>query len=258
MPRTRYAAPALEKGLDILELLAGEEDGLTQNEVATRLGRTAGQIFRMLEVLERRDYIRRAAQDGRYRLSLRLFEMGHRHPPIRRLLEAALGEMRRLAETTDQSAHMSAYFDRRLVVIANVSGGGTMGFGVKLGAHFPFRPDRISAKVLSAFEEPHPDAPMRRELLHDAAEDERLRILRQLARIRRSGHAQEASATIYGVTDLCHPIIDMEGRAVAALVVPYLRMRDNPTTLEETRKLAAGAAAAISRRLGAGEVEIRA
>ena len=35
----RYSAPALEKGLDLIELLAAEQHGLTQQEIARRLGR---------------------------------------------------------------------------------------------------------------------------------------------------------------------------------------------------------------------------
>src|SRR5690606_35534132 len=84
-----YAAPALEKGLDILELLSAEGDGLTQHQIAQSLGRSASEIFRMLSVLERRGYLLRAA-DGVYRLSLRMFELAHRHPPIRRLLTVAM------------------------------------------------------------------------------------------------------------------------------------------------------------------------
>ena len=53
----RYAAPALEKGLDILEAFASEPAGLTGSEVARRLGRSVGEIFRMLVCLERRGYI---------------------------------------------------------------------------------------------------------------------------------------------------------------------------------------------------------
>jgi len=37
-PNGRYSAPALAKGLDILELFASEADGLTTSEVARRLG----------------------------------------------------------------------------------------------------------------------------------------------------------------------------------------------------------------------------
>ena len=39
----RYRAPALDKGLDILELLAGEEEGLSQAEIAKALGRTPNE-----------------------------------------------------------------------------------------------------------------------------------------------------------------------------------------------------------------------
>ena len=48
---SQYSAPALEKGLDILELLADSAPGLTQNQIATRLGRSASELFRMVEVL---------------------------------------------------------------------------------------------------------------------------------------------------------------------------------------------------------------
>ena len=47
----KYKAPALAKGLDILELLASANDGLTQVEIGKLLGRTTSEIFRMLVVL---------------------------------------------------------------------------------------------------------------------------------------------------------------------------------------------------------------
>jgi DNA-binding IclR family transcriptional regulator len=48
----RYAAPALEKGLDVLELLASVSEALTHSEIARRLGRTINEVFRMLVCLE--------------------------------------------------------------------------------------------------------------------------------------------------------------------------------------------------------------
>ena len=51
---TRYTTPALEKGLDILELFASTSDELSKREVARRLGRTVSEIFRMLVCLEER------------------------------------------------------------------------------------------------------------------------------------------------------------------------------------------------------------
>jgi len=49
--KSRYTAPALEKGLDILELLASVSEALTHSEIASRLGRTITEVFRMLVCL---------------------------------------------------------------------------------------------------------------------------------------------------------------------------------------------------------------
>ncbi|TGW07405.1 winged helix-turn-helix transcriptional regulator, partial [Mesorhizobium sp. M2D.F.Ca.ET.145.01.1.1] len=47
----RYRAPALDKGLDILELLAGVDGGLTQAEIAKKLDRSPNEFYRMLDRL---------------------------------------------------------------------------------------------------------------------------------------------------------------------------------------------------------------
>ena len=52
-----YPTPALEKGLDILELFASTPEGLTVSEVARRLDRTVSEIFRMILCLEQRGYL---------------------------------------------------------------------------------------------------------------------------------------------------------------------------------------------------------
>ena len=55
----RYRAPALDKGLDILELLAGVDGGLTQAEIAKKLDRSPNEFYRMLDRLVRRGYVTR-------------------------------------------------------------------------------------------------------------------------------------------------------------------------------------------------------
>jgi len=67
---SRYPTPALEKGLDILELFASEPAGLTKSEVARRLDRTVSEVFRMLVCLEERGYISQAPEGERICLGL--------------------------------------------------------------------------------------------------------------------------------------------------------------------------------------------
>ena len=76
----KYRAPALSKGLDILEHLASEAEGKSQAEIAKTLGRTTSEIFRMLMVLRKRGYVHLNEEDDRYSLTTKLFEIAHRHP----------------------------------------------------------------------------------------------------------------------------------------------------------------------------------
>ena len=47
----RYRAPALDKGLDIIELLAGSEGAMTQLDISQALSRTPNEFYRMLDRL---------------------------------------------------------------------------------------------------------------------------------------------------------------------------------------------------------------
>src|SRR5260370_23479865 len=98
--RSRYTAPALEKGLDILELLASVSEALTHSEIASRLGPTINEVFLMLVCLEERRYISRTGPDERYQLTLKLVEIGHYHHPLQHLATQARRLLQRVASAT--------------------------------------------------------------------------------------------------------------------------------------------------------------
>ena len=246
-----YTAPALEKGLDILELLADASDGLSQNQIAAGLGRSIGEIFRMLEVLERRGWLFRSAVNGTYRLSMRMFELAHRQPQIKQLVAVALPLMQALARDTRQSNHLVVHHDRRILVVAQVDSPEAMGFAVRVGAHFPFRVDRVSARTYTAFQ----PAQRREELIdemiaNDPSPPPRRSLQRQVGTIARRGYEEKESDTLPGITDICCPIFDRTGFALATLTQPYLRQRDVRKSVAESREAQLQTATRIARGLG--------
>jgi DNA-binding IclR family transcriptional regulator len=249
---SQYSAPALEKGLDILELLADCSPGLTQNQIAAQLGRSASELFRMVEVLARRGYLARSPSDGTYGLTLKLFELAHRQPPVKRLLAVALPLMHELALAVRQSNHLVVLHEQRILVIAQVDSPEPMGFSVRLGAHFDFRADRVSARVHSAFQNDDRSAEMIEQMLrNDPSPPTRSRLAARLALIRKRGFEEHVSDTLPGITDLCFPILDRSGCAVATLTQPYLRQRDVTVSVAKARLAHRRVAALISRELGA-------
>jgi DNA-binding IclR family transcriptional regulator len=223
----RYRAPALDKGLDILELLAEQKDGLTRAEITKLLGRNASEMYRMLERLVARQYVVRSPGGDRYSLSLKLYALAHRHPPMNRLIAEALPAMQRFADAAEQSVHLAVYDRGNLLVIAQVDGPGTWGISVRLGSRVGLI-DTGSGRVLLAFQ----SAEQREHMLAEhtkvkgeiALDREVLEAAYQ--EIRQDGFSRKDSQQTVGVTDVTFPLLGPSGEAIAALTCPYLRRID--------------------------------
>jgi DNA-binding IclR family transcriptional regulator len=248
----RYAAPALEKGLDILDVLVDTADGYTLNELSLKLGRTVSEIFRMVVTLQRRGYVQGDHND-RYTLTLKLFEMAHRQQPIRSLTAVALPLLRDLANITRQSCHLSIYHSGRVAVIAQIDSPERWSFGLKVGAVMGLT-DTSSGHVLLAF---HDVAERARMLAsHSRVEGENDFDAEQLSRlldeVRATGHEIVPSRQMRGVTNIAFPVIGSTGDAIAAVNVPYLEridMKVNPE-FDEVCRLVADMAARLSALMG--------
>ncbi|EAY71219.1 Transcriptional regulator [Burkholderia dolosa AU0158] len=223
----RYRAPALDKGLDILELLSERKEGLTRTQITKELGRNASEIYRMLERLVARRYVMRSTGGDRYTLSLKLFALAHRHPPMNRLIAEALPPMQRFADAAEQSCHLAVYDRGDLLVIAQVDGPGPCGVSVRLGSRIGLA-DTASGRVMLSFQSAEHRAHMlaeHRKLLDDTALNEQ-ELAHACQSIRQSGYLRQDSRHAYGVTDLSAPILGPSGQAIAVLTCPYMRRVD--------------------------------
>lgn len=248
----KYRAPALSKGLDILELLASDMEGRSQADIAKTLGRTTSEIFRMLMVLRKRGYVHLDEEGDRYALTTKMFEVAHRHPPIRRLTAIAGDAMQRVADRINQSMHLAILRNGRVMVIAQVDCRDNNITAVRLGAQIPLF-DTSSGRVLAAWME---DAALAR-VLEEADEgtpERRRAFVEDLPRVRAAGYAENPSLTIEGVQNISAPIRDISGRVVAAATVPFVRRLSGTSiaTVDQCRSEVLDMAARISRQLGAG------
>ncbi|TWC66508.1 IclR family transcriptional regulator [Herbaspirillum sp. SJZ099] len=249
--RNRYAAPALDKGLDILELLSRSEQMLTLNQLSRQLGRSVNEIFRMVVTLEQRGYL--IADNDHYRLSLKLFELAHHHQPIRSLVSTALPHMTELANRAVQSTHLTVYEAGRVVVVAQVDSPERWAFGLKVGALVSLT-DTASGHVLLAFRD---DAERARMLaahvrMDGEQEIEPAQLMRQIEDTRKRGHSRMDSRQIRGVVNLSYPVMGANNRMLAALNVPYIERIDkkvNPS-LDEVQGIVQEISARLSRLMG--------
>jgi DNA-binding IclR family transcriptional regulator len=220
------------------------------SEIASRLGRSRNELFRMLTCLERRGYIARKNGDDRYQLTARLFELAHRHPPTRDLLTVAMPIMRELATRTRQSCQMGMQHEGDVLVFAQVDAPGLVGIAVRVGARRELL-NSASGLALLAFQEPH----LRREWLRaagagnwSAARTHQLE--RQLHVIVRRGYAEHPNPAMKGALGVSSPVCDQHGIAVATLTVAFAQLTGPHPSLDEVRRMVMDSAAEITREIG--------
>jgi DNA-binding IclR family transcriptional regulator len=243
----RYRAPALDKGLDILELLAGIDGGLTQAEIAKHLGRSPNEFYRMLDRLVRRGYVTRLEGD-RFTLTLKLFGLAQFHAPVRRLVSFATPLMRELAQRSRQANHLAVFDRGAVVVIAQQDAPGYWGISIRVGAHISLL-NTGSGHILLAFRSPEERAMMLAE--HEQNADDRgllADMATRLDQISERGYEVMASLQTAGVHNLSAPVVGPDGKSIAALTCPYLAPTNQPDTpsIEQTIDMVMETAARLS------------
>jgi DNA-binding IclR family transcriptional regulator len=249
--RKVYSAPALEKGLDLIELLANEIDGLNIGEITAKLNKSVGELFRMLVVLEQRGYVEMSDDSDRYRLTLKMFGLANRFPPIKRLNTIANPIMQKLSYNIEQSSHLVIYYEGKGHVVVQQDSPSERIFSVRLGAEVPLI-NTCSGHILLAFSDKEKYQMMLNKIPDHHVKADNKSFLKIMKRVKEQGSERILSAQAQGVEDIGYPIFDYNGEVIAALAVPFLEYLDgsHKISFTDAQVKIQAAATEISTKLG--------
>jgi DNA-binding IclR family transcriptional regulator len=250
-PRRGYSAPALEKGMDIIELLADSEAGVTVSEISQKLKRRMIELFRIIVVMEQRGWLQKDPETSRYSVTYHVLKLAHRSTPAQSLTSAAAPVMHELSTRINQSCHLVVRSGTQgLVILRQENQKRHANLSVRLGAVIELV-SSCSGQVLLAHLEPAERARVLQSIPRPREMSQR-RLGSLLEKIAKRGYEIQQSPMTAGVTDISYPIRGFDGKVMAALTVPYLHTLDNslPTSVQQTRRLLEEAARQISQSLG--------
>ena len=249
---SKYQAPALEKGLDILEYLSQKATPLSQTEIATGIHKNPNEIYRMLVCLEERGYLVREEHSAKYMLSLKLYNLSHRHSPVDEIRRASQHPMHNLAATLKQSCHLGVLYNDQLMVIFQAKSPSPIALSIEEGSLFPLLLT-ASGRVLLAFleETERMNILNRIALFKNYSARKQKSFLQELDEIQQKGVYLGTSDLSRGVTDIVMPIGNMETGVFASLAVSILTTEyDENFTSEEIIAEVQSCAHTILNRLG--------
>lgn len=251
----KYQAPALEKGLAILEYLSGRGEAASQKEIADAMERSPNEIYRMLMCLDEKGYIRKDPGTGLYGLTLKLYSLSHGASPVERLREAALPILKKLSLQANQSSHITVFYEDSLMILAPTTSPGPISVVMEEGRTYPLLATTSGRALLAQCSEKERLNRLKRLKEYNAlppGEQEELES--SLRDLNRKGCLVRKSQLTQGITDIA-VIIGTDAaplRASLSLCCLNTELGRNLSIQEMTQALK-DAASSIARTLGCDE-----
>ncbi len=115
-------APAIERALATIELLAEVSDGLSLSDLARQLDLNKALVHRVITALDAAGYVFRVEPAGLYRLTYKIRNIGLRHMSSTHLLDQNLSVLQGLADMTDELVRLAVVEGDTLTWVAALQG----------------------------------------------------------------------------------------------------------------------------------------
>jgi DNA-binding IclR family transcriptional regulator len=209
-----------QRVLAILDAFSAERSSLSLSQISREVGLPLTTTHRQVHELAAWGALERA-DDGRYRIGLRLWEVGALAPRTIGLREAALPFLEDLYEATHENVQLAVRDQAEVVYIERISGRDAVHVVSRPGSRLPAHATAVGlvllAHALPAEIETVLSGPLKRYTADTVTDPRRLR--RILADARRSGYAISDRQIETVSTSIAAPIWGKSGQAVAALSI---------------------------------------
>ena len=248
--RPEYAVPALDRGLDLLEALSASPSPQSLTDLARSLNNTPSGLFRLLTRLDTRGYVERHPSSNRYSLTLKLIELSHTHSPLESLMRVAANPMRELADSIEESVHLSVLTRDRLLVLLDVGSPSKVRISIAAGSQFVPVCTNSGRLLLAYFEPASLDSFLAGDSEYTSiTAEQKADFHRELAKIRQRGFALTRSDERAGLQDISVLVGNPSIGQTSALAIACLRPRKREQILQLVDALA-GCAMRITRAQG--------
>jgi DNA-binding IclR family transcriptional regulator len=210
-----YHVPALERALDVIDLIASHEHDLSFSEILNSLPIPRPSLVRILRILIDRGLITKTGGKGLYRLGMKLIYLGNRLENKLKLKSIAVPFMQGLALKTGKTIELSTLDKDQLILIDQIEGNEGVRLFSRIGSAYPYFHALAAGKIYLA----HMVKEKRKDVLqkiglpmvtqYTITDTDRLEA--ELSDVIKDGYAFEDQELREGVRRVVAPIYDCHG-----------------------------------------------
>ncbi|MCC9608963.1 IclR family transcriptional regulator [Blastopirellula sp. JC733] len=245
-------APALERGMKILEQLAAQPSGATLAKISAELDAPKNSTLRLLQTLVALGYVARDESPSRYRLTGKLLNIAHPRVHGVSLVQCSLDAMRTLRDQVGETVQLGLPTGDEGVIIEKLESTSAIRIGVELGLRFALHNNAPGKILLAHRPEAERDATIKRIKLSrstDRTITSRTKLKEECDRILHQGYATDWGEADEGIHCVAAPIHDPLGTLIATIWVSGIAGRMPKKVFPDVGKEVINAARAIERKM---------
>jgi IclR family transcriptional regulator, KDG regulon repressor len=245
-------ATAVERALNILEAAAHRRDGLTNSEISRKLGIPKSSASYILRTLERRGYLRRELETGRYRLGLKILSLGGYAQANLDIADVALPFMRALVEKIHLTVHLAVLDQGEAVYIEKVEAPGFFRVNTWVGRRMFLHSTSVGKCLCAWLPKQEVETLVKQQGLKKRTPktiSTMTRLLAELEHIKHEGYAVDDEENSLGARCLGAPVFDATGNVAAALGASGTLTQVDEPSMPRIVEALKDAARRISRQL---------
>lgn len=241
-----------DRVLRVLQAFEPGERDVSLGEIAERVGLPKSSVHRLLATLIGHHFVERDPETRRYRLGIRLFELGSAAIHERGLHSAAHPALEQLSASTGETCHLAVLSGTEAVYVYKLDGPSSIIMSSRVGGRAPAHATSIG-KVLTAWAGEDlfrvlRSRPLRPYTAHTITTVKAFEA--ELGRVREQGYALDLEEFEEGLRCIAAPVRDHSSRVVAALGIAGPRRRFEDEQLDGLVQIVVKAAGTLSRNLG--------
>ena len=248
------ASKSLQKALRILVHLGqnGPEMGVTEIAAAMSLNKTT--VYRLLNAMAKFDFVDQNTENERYRLGLKLHELGLKALESRTLQREAHRFLLEMSRRSRETVSLAVHSPGAVICLDRVKSPHTLiSMGTEIGARFPAHCTAIGKVVLAYLTADEVDAILRNNGMPRLTPSTHTRLAdlqSDLRRIRQRGYALDNQELERGLNGVAAPVRTAEDRVIAAVGIAGPTLRFRGRELREKIALVRETAEKLSLSLG--------
>ncbi|MDD3653619.1 MAG: IclR family transcriptional regulator [Desulfotomaculaceae bacterium] len=251
MPEDRNLVKAVLKALEILEIMCKEKN-YGVRDLSRKVGLTRSTVGRMVATLEHAGYVEQEQERGKYRATLKLFELGNeviQHQDIR---EKAYPLMEQISTETEETVNLAVPYGNQILYILKIDSPHMLKSTAPLGSHPPLHCSASGKVILAYLPEDKKEAflPMELPALTPNTITSLPELEAELARVRANGYAVDNEEWSLNTKALAAPVWGCGGKLLAALAIAGPSVRMNSQQIDDMVQILLKTAGELSFNLG--------